>query len=69
MGRVEMASLSLREAAEQTRTSKVDIWAAIRAGKLAATKTDDGGFAIDAAELFTVFEPQPRDQCPAGRNG
>jgi hypothetical protein len=57
-----MASLSLREAAEQTGTSKVDIWCAIRAGRLAAKKTDDGGFAIDPAELFGVFES--RRQCP-----
>jgi hypothetical protein len=59
-----MASLSLREAAEQTGTSKVDIWCAIRAGRLAAKKTDDGGFAIDPAELFGVFEPRRPDQCP-----
>jgi hypothetical protein len=62
MERVAMASLSLREAAEQTGTSKADIWCAIRAGRLAAKKTDDGGFAIDPAELFGVFES--RRQCP-----
>jgi hypothetical protein len=63
-----MASLSLREAAEQTGTSKVDIWCAIRAGRLPAKKTDDGGFAIDTAELFGVFEPQRHHQCPAGQD-
>jgi hypothetical protein len=68
MERVAMASLSLREAAEQTGTSKVDIWCAIQAGKLPAKKTDDGGFAIDPAELFGVFEPQRRHQCPAGQD-
>ena len=51
-----MAILSLREAAEQAGTSKVDIWRAIRAGELAAKRTDDGDFAIDTAELFRVFE-------------
>jgi hypothetical protein len=68
MGRVAMASLSLREAAEQTGTSKVDIWCAIRAGRLLAKKTEDGGFAIEPAELFGVFEPQRPDQCPTGQD-
>jgi hypothetical protein len=63
-----MASLSLREAAEQTGTSKVDIWCAIRAGRLPAKKTDDGGFAIEPAELFDVFGPQRPDQCPTGQD-
>jgi hypothetical protein len=49
-----MASLSLREAPERTGTSKVDIWCAIRAGRLPAKTTDDGGFAIDRAELFAA---------------
>jgi hypothetical protein len=44
-----MASLSLREAAEQTGTNKVDVGCAIRAGGLPAKKTDDGGFAINPA--------------------
>jgi hypothetical protein len=55
MERVVVAFLSIREAAEQTGTSKVDIWRAIRIGRLPA-KTDDGGFAIDPTELFGVFE-------------
>jgi excisionase family DNA binding protein len=53
-----MASLSLREAAEQAGTSKSTIWRAIRGGRLSATRTDDGGFAIDPAELFGAFPPQ-----------
>jgi hypothetical protein len=68
MERVAMASLSLREAAEQTGTSKADIWCAIRAGRLPAKKTDDGGFAIDPAELFAIFEPRRPDQCPTGQD-
>ncbi len=63
-----MAILSLAEAAEQTGTSKVDIWRAIRAGSLPAQRTDDGGFAVDAAELFRVFEPQWPEQRPAGQD-
>ena len=50
-----MASLSLREAAEQAGTSKSTIWRAIKGGRLSADRTDGGGFAIDAAELFRAF--------------
>jgi hypothetical protein len=53
-----MVTLSLGEAAEKARTSKVDIWRAIQEGGLSAQRTDDGGFAIDPAELFRVFEAQ-----------
>jgi hypothetical protein len=57
-----MTVLSLQEAVERTGTSKVDIWRAIQAGTLSAKKTD-GGFAIDLADLFTVFETKQADQC------
>jgi hypothetical protein len=57
-----MAVLSLREAAELARTSKVDIWRAIRSGLLPAQRTHDGDFAIDSAELFRVFETQRPEQ-------
>ena len=61
-----MAILSLPEAAEQAGTSKVDIWCAIQEGTLPAQRTDDGGFSIDSAELFRVFERQRPEQRPAG---
>jgi excisionase family DNA binding protein len=57
-----MASLSLREAAEQAGTSKSTIWRAIKSGRMSATRLDDGGFAIDPAELFRVFQPQQSEQ-------
>jgi hypothetical protein len=57
-----MVSLSLGEAAEKARMSKVDIWRAIREGRLSAQRTDHGGFAIDPAELFRVFEAQGNEQ-------
>src|SRR5271163_3395705 len=57
-----MVTLSLGEAAEKARTSKVDIWRAIKEGRLSAQRTDDGGFAIDPAELFRVFEAQGPEQ-------
>jgi hypothetical protein len=63
MGQVAMTVLSLMEAVERTRTSKVDIWRAIQAGTLSAKRTDDGGFAIDPADLFAVFETTQADQC------
>jgi hypothetical protein len=59
-----MAVLNLREAAERIETSKVDIWRAIQAGRLQAQRTDDGGFAIDPAELLRVFESQRPNEPP-----
>jgi excisionase family DNA binding protein len=63
-----MTSLSLREAAEQTGTSKSTIWRAIRAGKLSGPRNDDGGFAIDPAELFRAFPPQRLEQRSEGQD-
>ena len=55
MGHDAMATFSLREAAEQAGTSKSTIFRAIKGGRLSAARTDDGGFAIDPAELFRVY--------------
>lgn len=63
-----MASLSLREAAEQAGTSKSTVWRSIKSGRLSATRTDDGGFAIDPAELFRVFPPQQASERSLGRD-
>ena len=63
-----MAVLSLREAAEQAGTSKVDIWRAIRSGLLRALKTADGDFVVDSAELFRVFETQRPEQRQTGQD-
>src|SRR3954466_6102931 len=60
-----MAALSLREAAEQTGTSKSTIFRAIRAGRLSADKDSDGNFAIDPAELFRVYPPKSEEVAPA----
>ncbi len=60
-GSEEYAPLCLREAAEQAGTSKRTIWRAIRAGRMSATPTDDGGFAIELAELFRAF-PRNRNE-------
>jgi len=63
-----MAVLSLQEAAEQAGRSKVDIWLAIQEGMLSAQRADEGGFAIDPAELFRVFERQQLEQGHAGQD-
>jgi hypothetical protein len=52
-----MTALSLREAAARAKASKSTIWRAIKAGRMNAARTDDGGFAIDPAELFRAFPP------------
>jgi hypothetical protein len=63
-----MAVLSLREAADQARTSKVDIWRAIRSGLLHALKTADGDFVVDSIELFRVFETRQPEQRPTAQD-
>lgn len=50
-----MAKLSLRQAAEQGGVSKSTILRAVQKGKLSADRTDDGGYAIDPAELMRVY--------------
>lgn len=57
-----MATLSLREAAEQVNVSKSTIFRAIKNGRLSAGRTEDGGFAIDPAELFRVYPPVAEKQ-------
>ena len=54
-----MAGLSLREAAQQAKTSRSTILRAIQSGRLSATRTDDGGYSIDPAELCRVYPPRP----------
>jgi excisionase family DNA binding protein len=61
-------TLSLREAAEQAGTSKSTIWRAIKSGRMSAARTDDGGFAIDPAELFRAFEPKRPEQHSEGQD-
>jgi excisionase family DNA binding protein len=53
-----MASLSLREAAQQVGLNKSTIFRAIKAGRMSAQRADTGDYEIDAAELFRVFEPR-----------
>src|SRR3954452_4421366 len=53
-----MSSFSLRQAAQQAKTSKSTILRAIQSGRLSATRTEDGGYAIEPAELFRVYPPK-----------
>ena len=59
-----MAGLSLRQAAHQAGTSKSTILRAIQGGRLSASRTDDGGYLIDPAELFRVYPPKSRSDAP-----
>ena len=53
-----MTTFSLREAAEQVGASKSTIFRAIKAGRVSATRDDDGNVVIDPAELFRVYPPR-----------
>jgi hypothetical protein len=59
MGRDAMGTLGLRQAAQQAGVSKSTISRAIRSGRLSAARNDDGGFAIDPAEVFRVYPVAP----------
>lgn len=62
-----MAQLSLREAADACGVSKSTILRAIKSGRMSAPRTDDGGYAIDPAELHRVYPP--RTTTAPERNG
>jgi hypothetical protein len=47
--------LSAREAAKATGKAVTTITRAIENGKLSASRTDGGGYAIEPSELFRVF--------------
>jgi hypothetical protein len=54
-----MTTFGLRQAAREAGTSKSTILRAIQSGRLSATRTDDGGYSIDPAELFRVYPRKP----------
>ena len=58
--------LSLGQAAKETGMDKSTLSRAIKNGKLSATRQENGGYAIDPAELFRVFAPAPKDTEPPG---
>lgn len=48
--------LNLREAAELAGMSKSSVFRAIKSGRLSATRTDQGEFRVDPAELARVYD-------------
>ena len=64
-----MPGLSLREAAKEVNVCKSTILRAVRNGRLSAARTDDGGYSIDPAELFRVYEPRPVASTPERSEG
>lgn len=54
-----MPELSLSQAAKLTGKSKSTINRAIKAGKLSATRHEDGSYSIDPAELSRAFDVEP----------
>jgi len=53
--------LSLREAATAAGVSKSTIQRAVKAGKISASRTDDGGYSIDPAEVMRAYPPRNTD--------
>ena len=45
---------TITEAAKKANVSRAAIHKAIKAGRLSATKNDDGNYLIDAAEFLSV---------------
>jgi hypothetical protein len=63
-----MPTFSLRQAATEAGTSKSTILRAINSGRLSASRTDDGGYAIDPSELFRVYPPDRTATRTAGQD-
>src|SRR5829696_3534078 len=68
-----MTTFKMRQAAQEAGTSNSTILRAIQSGRLSATRTDDGGYSIDPAELFRVYPPKsvaadPEADRSAGQN-
>ena len=55
------------QASRLANTSKTTLTRAIKAGRLSATRRDDGGYEIDPAELARVFTVTP--ETPVTRDG
>lgn len=62
-------SYTLGTAAKSVGMSKATIHRAIKAGKISATRLDDGSFRIDPAELHRVFPPVGSGAAETGETG
>lgn len=55
-------SYTLNEAAKATGKSKTTIHRALKSGRVSATKTENGSYSIEPAELHRVFPPVPAER-------
>ena len=62
-----MPLMTLAEASRETGKSKSTLWRAIKAGRLSATRGDNGEFQIDPAELARAFPPEELSRNAAGK--
>jgi predicted DNA-binding transcriptional regulator AlpA len=53
--RGENTLLSLSQAASAAGIAKSTIWRAIKSGRMSASRSETGGYQVDAAELFRAF--------------
>src|SRR3954471_14818831 len=60
-----MAAVTLGEAARLTRLNKSTLSRAVKAGRLSATRRDDGSFIVDVSELERVFPIRAAPDAPA----
>lgn len=61
-------ALTLGTAAKAVGRSKSTVLRAIQDGRLTAAKDGDGQYAIEPAELFRVFDPEPSGTVPETAN-
>jgi hypothetical protein len=59
-----MTRFSLRTAAQQVGVSKSTVLRGLQTGRLSGTRTEAGGWEIDASELFRVYPPKGAPGAP-----
>jgi excisionase family DNA binding protein len=64
-----MPMLTLGQAARLTGLGKTTLTRAIKAGRLSATRRDDGSYGIDPAELHRVYEIRPETPETVSQSG
>src|SRR3954454_6847834 len=62
-----MPQFGLREAARQVGVTKSTIHRAVQHGRLSASRTESGGYAIDAPKLFRVYPPKASHRSDGAR--
>jgi len=64
---LEMASLSLREAARRAGISRSTLHRAVQRGQISVTRTEAKAILVDPAELARVFPPRPAPEPSQGQ--